>query len=316
MPTLAEEIASETETLCHEYPKGMALTDVAGYFGAPLKDVQRAIDTLKRSGAPLPFLKDGPKPREPWEPRETHVINGQIGEREGPHPNKRGRTHPEQLADQIRYQLPELVKLYPLGCTVAQFKEQFGLDTQHAYAAISALEGEGDVVCAYTHDQPRMKIVYARGMREPPPPLTDLQERVLTEITRRAAGANAVTVNYLNVAKTVNGAPGSIPQVCWALERKGYLRRLTPYGDGGEQEEDGRMNGQRSPEYEVLKPELNDPFASQPVKEARHVKPHPHVSKKNRDQTAVKRAIARRAELVREIERIDAFLETFEDLSR
>jgi len=347
--SLADEIAADADDLQDAYPKGATLHDLAGYYGEPLSSIEKALGALRARGDPLLFLraaepvKDvaaqalGRKgaiarnarkaarerwsptaSREPWAPQQTHRVN-HIAEHDGPHPNKRGRTQPERLADDLRYRLHELVAAHQLGATIKQFAKFFAIDTiTHAREAIAILEAEATIIVAWTYDTPREKIIYVRGMRQTPPPLTATQERIFDEILRRAHGAPTTIVNYTDVAKAAGTAYGSAAQVCWALERKGYLKRLTPYDrDGGEAPFSGStFNGMRSPEYEIRTPTLSDPFADAlPPKRPQSVRPHPDIPAAIRDQGAVKRAVAKRADLVREIERIDAFLGTFGDLA-
>ena len=318
MHSLPDEIEEDAERLAMDYPKGATLIDLAGYYGVPLPEVERAISVLRREGIPLPFLK-GDAPPAPVKATVAPAIkpaawapNGRAKTRVSAHPNKKERTLPEQMADQVRHRIGELVHPYPFGATAAQFADHFNLTMNHAYAVVSELEAECEIVRLDGYDYPKTKLIFVRGMVQPPPPLTDIQEKVYTEALKRSSNGHLV-FNFTDVARVTGVSQGSVQQIAWTLERKGYLRRISPYAQhGGGRDGEGKLKGAPSPEYYIYEPTPTVPAF--PRKEDMKGVSEPPPVAKIADEATVKRAVARRAELVREIARIDDFLATYGEM--
>lgn len=308
--SLADEIEEDAAQIATDYPKGATITDLAGYYGVPLAQVQQAIAALRREGVSLYFLKGEPPASMPPS-LETHTIKTGVV-RPGPHPNKKEKRLPEVQADAMRPGLESLARRYPYGATLNEVAEFFGLAGQHAYGAIQLLAAEGEAAWVKDGNGPN-NILYVPGMMQMPPPLTQLQEAVYCAIRDIAVDGKA-TVNGSQIAKATGTSQGSVAQICYALELKGYVRRLTPYNyRSAKQSTPGGALVSTSPEYEVFEPTPRKPAFAKAMAKQPSFPQSTIVAKRIADDDVVKKAIARRVELVAEI---DAFLDTYRDITQ
>lgn len=310
---LIEDVRSELSTLAESYPKGATLIDLASYFGVPLRQIEPVVNALEGEGA-LAFkgdklLFDGSETaRSKARTRDTtrsrlrpehYKVNNKTWAY-GVHPNRIEVTAPEARAQEMRPGLERLAKAFPYGATAAQMADFFRMTPEHVYSAIRALEASGDGVWEKTRDGKGGNIFFVEGMLQAPPALTENQERVYAAICKIAHNGRA-TVKYAQIVKDTGIVQGSIIQICYALEVKRYIKRLTPYD---------REGVRTSPEYEVYSPEPRKPNIPRKRQDALPASPGvaPEISARICDEAAIKRALARREECVEEIKRIDDFL--------
>lgn len=309
---LADEIEGDAEAIARDYPKGATQSDLAGYYGVPLAQIQHALNVLRRDGVALTFLKGEVAPPSGG---ETHQIKTGVI-RPGPHPNRKEKRLPEEKAEIMRPGLESLARRYPYGATMAEVAAFFDLSAQHAYAAIQILVSEGAAAWVKDGNGPG-NIFYAPGMMQMPPPLTQLQEAVYCAIRDKATDGKA-SINATRLAQEIGSSQGSIAQICYALELKGYLRRLTPYGakPGAQATPGGKLQNPPSPEYEVYEPAPRTPAFAKPSPTQPAFPKAAIIARRIAEDDVIKKAVARRQELVAEIAKIDAFLETYSDLTK
>lgn len=166
-------------------------------------------------------------------------------------------TLAERHADLLRAGLPDLVTKFPAGATLIDVAKEFSLDAQHTYAAVAHLVRAGEALFKQNpNGTSREHLLYVRGMTELPAALSPKQELTYDAICRRAVEGKAV-VNYQAVSNELDLPAGSLSSYCYALERKGYIKRLTPYAE---------VNGVKvSPTYEVYTP-VAKPVEVMPLK--------------------------------------------------
>lgn len=283
MSALADEIEADADMLARDYPRGATPTDLCGYYGVPLDAVETALAVLAVRRVPTPFLKraapkdaaavsmgqKGGRARAAkldagerseiakraasarWASAEEVRILNQVKAQIGADypaplpPNKKTRTDPELRADLMKPRLVEFARAYPVGATVVEMAEFFGVSLVRTREALGVLCDEGYADTSERSYPGNRITVLVNGMAELPPPLTTLQEAAYCEITKRKDATGKAVVNYTHVGAVIGATQASVIQLCYALEGKRYLRRITPYD---------RVGPRTSPVYEVLSP--------------------------------------------------------------
>lgn len=202
--------------------QGVILT---GRDGGPLSDIlQEAMESM---GSPVDALGHG---------RLMPIIqkNGIMRE----------RTMTEILVERLRPMLPEFAKQFPFGMTARDLKNHTNASTNVVYEAIQKLVFEGLGIWESEMDgRSNTHRFYVRGMRQLPPALTHNQEAVYEGCLKQVPQNQRGIINCSIIDKENDLPTGSTVTVLYTLERKGLIRRITPW----------HRTGKKTPaEYEVL----------------------------------------------------------------
>lgn len=331
---LSEEIASEAADLREAYPKGATPHDLAGWFGQPLQRIEAALASMRAEGLDVAFV------RQETEKNPAAVLMGKAGGKARAekmtsrrrseiaanaaasrwskghldHPNRKAMTDPQKRALVMLERAAELAAKYPFGATHPDLVEFFGFANTHTYEAARALEAMGDAVWEKDGDvathSGKFKL-YVRGMKRMPAELTDRQMQVYLAIVQRRNKSGIATVNYTEIGREISGdsaiiAGGTtIMTVCNSLERKGYIKRITPW--------EGAKSG-KSPEYEVYDPIPQEPNLDKEPKRIATITTPAEWRPKFGDDERIAKAKARLLELRTEVTKVEAFLEIYGEL--
>lgn len=152
-------------------------------------------------------------------------------------------TATERLVERLRPMLPKFAQQFPFGMTARDMRNHTNASANVVYEAIQTLVFERLGIWESELDgKSNTHRFYVRGMRQLPPVLTNNQEAVYESAMRLARNGRAI-INCANVDKENSLSPGSAITVLYTLERKGLVRRITPWD----------REGKKTPaEYEVL----------------------------------------------------------------
>jgi len=371
--TLSDQIEAEAGALAFDYPKGASPTDIAGYFGAPISQVESALSDLRRRGVDLAFMVPQKKESarlqgEAYATAQQASLNAklknadavQLGQKGGAASaaamsaeerteraraaanarwggdaveagrkggvtaslnrlNRESRETASPTTDdviqKIRASQEDMARAFPFGGNAEELAEFLGVPRHRMYAAIKTAEVEGwcEQVKSYGNKQSGRIAVFA-GMHCPAPMLTDLQRRVLDWIKDHAKPDGTCEVKLNKCAADLE--MGMVTDKLDSMERKGYIARLTPY------QYNGNLRG--SPIYQLLPPpETREPelFLIKPKEANQMVAFAADVDARGYDVVgaepyAVRRARERRFAIEAELKEIDAFLATYERLSK
>lgn len=260
---LADDIKAEAEELASVYPRGAAPADLAGYFGEPLPAVERALAQLEKSGVALPFLKretpkdaaavalgqKGGKARAASMTAEerAEIARGAARRRWDHLPEHREPSH-EECTARLKDALPRLAEAFPNGILVSHIAQQLNITQYRARIAVNGALRDGWAKAIYIMggepQEHKPRAILFKGMVELPPGLSGRQEKVLSWIRANMRPGQQMPLNKAKITKDV-GLKGMIDDVLWALEKKGYVARITPWN---------REGLKTSPVYEMLEP--------------------------------------------------------------
>jgi hypothetical protein len=322
--TLSDEITSEASDLRAAYPKGATPHDLAGWFAQPIARIEAALAELREQGADLSFMRQD-ETKDPAavamgrrggraradklapERRAEIAKKAATGRWSNKHTKKLQETEAQTRARSILPRLPELAEAFPLGARADQFAKHFGLTAAHAYPTIHAL------VAANQANWEQLEyggesFVFVAGMRKPLPPLTDKQQQVYEYLANRADADGELIVVYKQVGDHFGAQGSSIMSRCDILERKGYIRRLSPYPKAG--------NQNSSPRYAVFSPEPRPVVAgrAQLEKLIRDTASDDGFEFEDSDPPAIHKALQRRRELLAELNQLNGFLRLYGEL--
>lgn len=338
--SLADDIANEVEALAFDYPKGATLSDIAGYFGAPLAEVEHAIRWLKARGVGLPFLIEAQtkdpaavrmgkrggaaraKTQSKKERSELARLAAQArwgapveaGSRTGRESKETASPTTDDVMHMLRIAQHRLALAFPHGGNARELAEFLNVPQGRMYSAIKQAERDGwcEQITSYG-DSNSGRVAVFEGMLCPAPQLTKMQVDVLEWIRKHAKADGSCEVPLNRCAAELGFA--QINDKLDSMERKGYLARMTPY------QYNGKLKG--SPMYKLLpspgdrKPELFTSKTAPDLLTAFAI----DIDERGMDAIcaepiAVRRARERRIMIEAELKEIEAFLSTYDRLSK
>lgn len=326
-PTLSDTIASDAHDLRDAYPKGATPHDLAGWFGQPIAKIEAALADMRERGDDLSFLRSEPVKnpaavamgQKGGRARAEKIAPGRRSEiaqkaaasrwaKGSPdHPRRKELTDPQKRAIMMTARFEELAKAFPLGATAPEVANFYGFTLVHTYEAMRVLDESGQADWGPEYHG-GTQYFYVVGMHKRMPPLTEKQERLYHAMLEDAGGTGELRVVYKRMGERLGIQGTSVMSMCDILERKSYVRRLTPLGRSG--------NQNSSPMYAVYGPEPRpvDPTAKLAKRLQTSVEIEDELHFEESDPPAIHKALARRKEVIAELAKLNSFLRLYGEL--